>query len=129
MDALDVDNIMVKEISGKDLLELARKNGALEESIRRNTALIEENTKKAYELEQRVARLSVEYDNLEKQVETLDGTVHKGTQTSQPLTQQVAVMRSEFTSMRKLLWFIASMSATAVVQLILTLLEFFIKRG
>lgn len=119
----------VARITGHDLLFLVHKNGALEESIARNAKSIDENTKKAEELERKIIRLNLEYDTLTKQVEELDGTVHKGTQTAQPLTQQVAVMKSEFTSMKKILYFIATMSATAVIQLILTIVEFVGRKG
>lgn len=119
----------VTKITGHDLLYLVHKNGALEESIARNARMIEENTKKAEELERKVIKLNLEYDTLTKQVAELDGTVHKGTQTAQPLTQQVAVMKSEFSSMKKILYFIASMSATAAIQLILTIVEFIAKKG
>lgn len=119
----------VAKITGHDLLYLVHKNGALEESIARNAKMIEENTKKAEELERKVIKLNLEYDTLTKQVEELDGTVHKGTQTSQPLTQQVAVMKTEFVSMKKLLYFIATMSTTAIIQLILSIIQFVAKKG
>lgn len=122
-------DVEVAKITGHDLLYLVHKNGALEESIARNARMIEDNTKKAEELERKVIKLNLEYDTLTKQVEELDGTVHKGTQTAQPLTQQVAVMKTEFASMKKLLYFIATMSATAIIQLILTIIQFVARKG
>ena len=41
----------VIELPGARLLELAKQNGVLEESIRRNQKQIDENTRKAQELE------------------------------------------------------------------------------
>ena len=117
------------EVTGKDMIELARRNGALEESIRRNAQLIDENTKKAEELEKKIVKLNVEYDNLKSQVTELDGTVHKGTQSAKPLTQQVAVMTNDFANMKKTLYFIATMSVTAAIQLVITVFQFFANRG
>lgn len=119
----------IVSISGKDLIDLARKNGSLEESIRRNSLLIDENTRKAEELEKRIIALNIEYESLNRQVTELDGTVHKGTASSQPLTQQVAVMKTEFISMKRILAFIATMSVTGAIQLAITIIGIFTKKG
>lgn len=115
------------EVPGAKLIELAKQNGALEESIRRNTKLIEENTRKANELENKIVELNMEYKQLEQQVDTLDGTVHKGTQTAKPLTTQVTEIRTEFDSMKKLLYYIAITTTGALVELVLTISKYFFK--
>lgn len=119
----------VIELPGARLLELAKQNGVLEESIRRNQKQIDENTRKAQELEKKIAELDLEYHQLQRQVDDLDGMVHKGTQTAKPLTTQVTEIRTEFDAQKKLLQFIAVTSTGALIELIFTLVRFFTKGG
>jgi len=119
----------VIELPGTKLIELARQNGMLEESIRRNQKQIDENTRKAQELEKKIAELDVEYHQLQKNIEDLDGMVHKGTQTSKPLTTQVTEIRTEFDAQKKLLYYIAITTTGALVQLLISILKYFTKGG